>query len=73
MITPEEEEVLRVLNLVGQHETDTLNGLFSSVNVVAKEKVVLVAWVSAVLKELDKVRVLAMGVAWNKWCKYRRF
>ena len=63
MVTPEEEEVLRVLNLVGQHETDALDRLFSSVNVVTEEKVVLVARVSAVLKELDQVRELAMDVA----------
>ena len=50
MVTPEEEEVLGVLNLVGEHETDAFDRLFSSVNVVTEEKVVLVARVSAVLK-----------------------
>lgn len=63
MVSPEEEEVLRVLNLVGEHETDAFDWLFSSVNVVTEEKVVLVARVSAVLKELDQVRELAMNVA----------
>lgn len=63
MVTPEEEEVLRVLNLVGQHETDAFDRLFSSVNVVTEEKVVLVTRVSSVLKELDQVRELAMDVA----------
>ncbi len=55
MIPSQQEEVLRVLDLIGQHETDTLNGLFSPVNIVPQEEVVLVAGVPSVLEQLDKV------------------
>jgi hypothetical protein len=64
MIPSQQEEVLRVLDLIGQHETNTLNGLFSPVNIVPQEEVVLVAGVPSVLEQLDKVRVLAVDVAW---------
>lgn len=35
MVAPKEEEVLWVFDLVGEHEADGLDGLFSAVDVVA--------------------------------------
>ena len=35
VVTSQDEEVLRVLDFVGQEQADCLQGLFSSVNVVA--------------------------------------
>ena len=40
VVPPEEEEVFRVLDLVGQEQADGLQRLFPSVDVIAKEKVV---------------------------------
>jgi hypothetical protein len=37
--------------------------LFSSVNIVAQEKIVLVTGISSVLEQLDQVRELAVNVA----------
>lgn len=37
MVAPKHEEVLWVLDFVGEHETDGLDGLFSSVDIVPEE------------------------------------
>ena len=62
MISSQKEEVLRVLDLVGEHKGNTLNGLFSSINIIAEEEVVLIPGITTILEELDKVRELTMNV-----------
>ena len=55
MVAPQEEKVLRVLDLVGQKQTYALNRLFSTVDIVPQEKVVSVARKSSILEELNEI------------------
>jgi hypothetical protein len=49
VVAPEHEEVLWILDFVGEHEADSLDGLFSPINIVAQEEVVRISWKSCVL------------------------
>lgn len=51
MVTAQDEEVLRILDLVGQKQADGLEGLLSSVYVVAEEQVVCFGRESAVFEQ----------------------
>lgn len=63
VIAPEQEEVLRVLDLISEHEGNTLNRLFSSINIIAEEQIILIARVATVFEELNQVGKLAVNVA----------
>jgi len=65
VVTSEQEKVLRVLNFVAEEEADGLNGLLSSVDVVAKEEVVGLGREPAVLKDAKQVVVLAVNITTN--------
>ena len=65
MVSPEQEEVLRVLDLVGEQEADGLQGLLPAVDVVAQEEVVGLGREAAVLKQAEQVGVLAVDVTWR--------
>ncbi len=62
VVAPEQEEVLRVLDLVGQQEADGLQRLLAAVHVVAQEEVVGLWRKAAVLEQTQQVRVLAVDV-----------
>ena len=51
VVASQEEEVLRVLNLVCQEEADGLEGLLAAVHVVTKEEIVGVGWEATILEE----------------------
>lgn len=51
MVAPEQEKVLWIFYLVGQQKADGFQGLFPSVHVVTKEKVVCFWRKAAVLKQ----------------------
>ena len=68
MVAPEEEEVLWVLDLVGEQQADGLQALLAPVHVVAQEEVVGLGREAAVLEQAEQVRVLAVDVA----CKQGR-
>lgn len=63
MIASEEEEVLWVFDLVGEHEADGLDGLFAAVDVIAQKEVVGLSGEAGVLEELDEVGELSVDVA----------
>lgn len=63
MIAAQQEEVLRVLDLVRQQQAYRLQGLLPSVNVVAQKQVVRLGWKTTVLEQPQKIRVLAVYVA----------
>jgi hypothetical protein len=63
VIAPQDEEVFGIFDLVGKEETDSLKRLFSSVYVISEEKVVGFWWEPAILKEPQKVVILAVNVA----------
>lgn len=50
MITPKKEEVFRVFDFISKHERDALNGLFSSINIITKEEIVLITRITTVLE-----------------------
>ena len=62
MIASKKEEVLRILDLIAEKETNRLDGLFSSVDVVAKEEVVGLGREATVLEDPQQVVVLSMDV-----------
>lgn len=63
MVPPQQEEVLRVFDLVGQQETDGLQRLLPSVHIVSQEQVVALRGVSSVLEESEQVVVLSVDIA----------
>ena len=62
MIASKKEEVLRILDLIAEKETNRLDGLLSSVDVVAKEEVVGLGREAPVLEDPQQVVVLSMDV-----------
>ena len=69
MVASEEEEVLWVLDLVGQEEADGFEGLLSSVNIISEEKVIGFRWESSVLKQSQQVIILTMDIStYFDWC-----
>ena len=66
MVSAEEEEILGVLDLVGQEKADGLQGLLASVHVVTQEEVVCLWREQSVLEQPEEVCILAVDVA-CKW------
>lgn len=66
VVAPEQEEVLWVFDLVGQQETDGFQRLLPPVHVVSQEQVVGFWREAPILKQPQKVCVLAMDVAWKR-------
>ena len=62
MIATQDEEIFRVFDLVGEKKTDSLEGLFSSIYIVAKEKVVCFWWKPAIFKKSKEVVILTVYV-----------
>ena len=69
MIASQQKEILWVLDLVGQKQTDGLQGLLASVHIVAQEQVVALRGESTVLKQPQQVVVLAMDITWRRYNK----
>ncbi len=63
MVPAQQEEVLGVLDLVGQQQADGLQRLLPSVHIIAQEQIVSLRREAAVLEEPQQVRVLAVDVA----------
>jgi len=63
MISPEEEEVLRILDLVGQEKADSLQALLASVHIVSEEEVICLGRKPSILEQSEKVCVLSVDVA----------
>lgn len=66
MVAPEQEEVLRVFDLVCQQQADGLQRLLPSVHIVSKEQVVGFWRKATILEEPEQVCVLSMDVTWNE-------
>ena len=65
VVSTEDEEVLGVLDLVGQKEANSLKRLLATVDVVTEEEVVSLRGETAVFKETQQVIVLAVDIAAN--------
>lgn len=62
VVPPQKEEVLRVLDLVGQQQADGLQRLLAAVHVVAEEQVVGLGREAAILEKTQQIRVLPVDV-----------
>ena len=69
MVTTENEEVLRVLDLVCEEQADCLQRLLATIDVVTEEEVVGLGREAAVFEETEKVVVLAVDITADlkKW------
>ena len=65
MVTPKNEEVLWIFDFVCEKQTDGLQRLLSSINVVAKEEVISFWWKSSIFEKSKEVIILAMNVTAN--------
>ena len=63
MVAPQYEEVLRVLDFVGEEETYRFERLLATVDVVSQEEVVGFWREAAVLEQSKQVVVLAVDIA----------
>jgi len=53
VVASQKEEVLGVLDLVGQQQTDCFKGLFSSVHIISQEEVVGIWWEASILEKSE--------------------
>lgn len=63
MVATQNEEVLGILDLVGQEKADGLERLLATVDVVTKEQVVCLWGETAVFEQAEEVIVLTVDVA----------
>lgn len=63
VVSSQEEEVLRVLDLVREQKANSFERLFASVDVVAEEEVVGIWGESSVLEESQQVEELTMYIS----------
>lgn len=63
VIAAQQEEILGIFDLVGQEQTDRLQGLLAPVHVVAEEQIVGSRWKAAILEQPQQICVLAVYVA----------
>ncbi len=65
MITPEHEEVLRVLDFIGEQKHYSFKGHLSTVNIISQKQVIGRRWKSTVLEESHQVKKMTMNVTNN--------
>ena len=63
VVTTQDEEVLGILDLVGEEEADGLERLLASIYVVAEEEVVGLGREATVLEQAQQVIVLTVDIA----------
>jgi hypothetical protein len=63
VVSAQEEEVFRVLDLVREKQADGLEALLAAVDVVAQEQVVGLGGEATVLEQAEEVCVLTVDVA----------
>ena len=51
MVSSQKEEIFRILDFVWQKKNDTLDRMFSSIDIVSQEKVVWITWLSTSLEK----------------------
>lgn len=63
MVASQYKEIFRVFNLIGHQEAHHLNRVLSSIDIVSKEKVVLIWRKACEVEESQKVIILPMSIA----------
>lgn len=71
VVTTQDEEVLGVLDLVGEKQTDGLERLLATVDVVTEEKVVGLRGESAVFEKAQEIVVLTVDITADLQCRTR--
>jgi hypothetical protein len=69
MVTAQDKEVLRVLDLEGKQQADRLQRLFATVYIVAQEQVIGLRRESTVLEQTQEVVILSVDIAYRKRVK----
>mmetsp|Transcript_22412 Transcript_22412/g.50494 ORF Transcript_22412/g.50494 Transcript_22412/m.50494 type:complete len:211 (-) Transcript_22412:221-853(-) len=64
MISSQHEKVLRVLDLVGEEQTNTFQSLRPSIDIVSKKQIVCFRWESAIFEQAQQIRILSMNVTY---------
>jgi hypothetical protein len=62
VVATEEEEVLRVLDLVGQEEAHGLEGLLATINVITQEEIVGIGRETAIFEKSEQIVVLPVHI-----------
>ena len=65
VVSSQDEEVFRILDLVGQEETDGLKRLLATVDIIAQEEVVGLGREASVFEESEEIVVLAVDISAN--------
>lgn len=65
MVATQNEEVLRVLDLVGKEQADGFERLLATVDVVAQEEIVGLGGKAAIFEQAQEIIVLAVNIAAN--------
>lgn len=64
MVSAQDEEVLGVLDLVGEQQADRLQRLLSTIDIVSQKQIVGLGWETTVLEEAEQVVVLSMDITY---------
>lgn len=62
VISSEQEEILGIFHFIRKHETDSLQTVLASVNIVAQKQIICFWWKSTVFKQSQQVLVLSMNI-----------
>jgi hypothetical protein len=62
VVAAENEEVFRILDLVGQKKANSLKRLLASVNIISKEEIVCLRRKAAILEQTKKIVVLSVDI-----------
>jgi len=65
VVSSQDEEVFRILDLVGQEEADGLKRLLATVDIIAQEEVVGLGREASVFEESEEIVVLAVDISAN--------
>jgi hypothetical protein len=65
MVPSQDEEIFRVFDLVRKEQTNRFEGLFTSVYVVAKKKIICFWREAPVFEEPEEVVILAVNVTFS--------
>ena len=65
VVSPQEEEVFGVLDLVAEEEDDGLDGLLAPVDIVPQKQIVLVGRVTSIVEYFQQVLKLSVDISYN--------
>lgn len=65
MIAPQNEEILRILDLVRQQQTNGFQTLFAAVDIIAQKDVIRFRWESPVFEQSQQIVVLTVHITTN--------